>query len=110
DRPGGYSFECELVGFQTAYSALVPGDYEKCVTNFYGSHANWPKVRIVAKLDPAPVDPVDPPVDGQPAWDASKVYTAGSKVSYKGAVYQAKWWTQGDDPAKGGPWVVVPAK
>ncbi|WP_447834530.1 chitinase [Aeromonas veronii] len=107
DRPGGYSFECELVGFQTAYSALVPGDYEKCVTNFYGSHANWPKVRIVAKLDPAPVDPVDPPVDGQPAWDASKVYTAGSKVSYKGAVYQAKWWTQGDDPAKGGPWALV---
>ncbi|WP_218116812.1 chitinase, partial [Klebsiella variicola] len=33
DRPGGYSFECELVGFQTAYSALVEGDYEKCVTN-----------------------------------------------------------------------------
>ncbi len=61
DRPGGYSFECELVGFQTAYSALVPGDYEKCVTNFYGSHANWPKVRVVAKLDPAPVDPTDPP-------------------------------------------------
>ena len=39
--------------------------------------------------------------------DASKVYTAGSKVSYKGAVYQAKWWTQGDDPAKGGPWALV---
>ena len=37
DRPEGYSFECELVGFQTAYSALVAGDYEKCVTNFYGS-------------------------------------------------------------------------
>ncbi|QLH66934.1 chitinase [Aeromonas veronii] len=110
DRPGGYSFECELVGFQTAYSALVPGDYEKCVTNFYGSHANWPKVRIVDKLTPPPVDPSEPPIGGNPAWEASKVYTAGSKVSYKGAVYQAKWWTQGDDPAKGGPWVVVPAK
>ncbi len=107
DRPGGYSFECELVGFQTAYSALVPGDYEKCVTNFYGSHANWPKVRVVDKLTPPPVDPSEPPIGGNPAWEATKVYTAGSKVSYKGAVYQAKWWTQGDDPAKGGPWALV---
>ncbi len=53
--PRVYSFECELVGFQTAYSALVPGDYEKCVTNFYGSHASWPEVKVVDKLDP--VDP-----------------------------------------------------
>ncbi|EQC02128.1 carbohydrate-binding protein, partial [Aeromonas salmonicida] len=102
--------KCELVGFQTAYSALVPGDYEKCVTNFYGSHANWPKVRIVAKLDPAPVDPVDPPVDGHAAWDITKVYTAGAKVSHKGAVYQAKWWTQGNEPGKGDPWALVPVK
>jgi hypothetical protein len=50
DRPEGVSFECNLVGYQTAYSALVPGDYEKCVTNFYGSHANWPEVRIVDTL------------------------------------------------------------
>ncbi len=95
------------MGFQTAYSALVPGDYEKCVTNFYGSHANWPKVRIVDKLTPPPVDPSEPPIGGNPAWEATKVYTAGNKVSYKGAVYQAKWWTQGDDPAKGGPWALV---
>lgn len=38
DRPEGISYECKLVGYQTAYSALVPGDYEKCVTNFYLSH------------------------------------------------------------------------
>ncbi|TFF80901.1 carbohydrate-binding protein [Aeromonas taiwanensis] len=107
DRPGGYSFECELVGFQTAYSALVPGDYEKCVTNVYGSHANWPKVRVVAQLDPAPVDPTTPPVGGVPAWEASKVYTAGNKVSHKGVIYQAKWWTQGNEPGKGDPWAVV---
>ncbi|EGQ7943928.1 chitinase [Vibrio cholerae] len=107
DRPGGYSFECELVGFQTAYSALVEGDYEKCVTNLYGSHASWPKVRVVEKLDPLPTDPTDPPVGGAPAWEAGKVYNSGDKVSYKGAVYQAKWWTQGDEPSKGGPWALV---
>ena len=74
------------------------------MTNFYGSHANWPKVRVVDKLDPAPIDPSEPPVGDIPAWAASKVYTAGNKVSHKGIVYQAKWWTQGDDPVKGGPW------
>ncbi|ASJ39433.1 chitinase [Vibrio vulnificus] len=103
DRPGGYSFECELVGFQTAYSALVPGDYEKCVTNFYGSHASWPEVRVVDKLDP-----VDPGTQlGGNEWSASKVYVAGDQVTYKGATYKAKWWTQGNDPSLGGPWELV---
>ncbi|MGY3568905.1 chitinase [Vibrio paucivorans] len=103
DRPEGYSFECELVGFQTAYSALVPGDYEKCVTNFYGSHASWPEVRVVEQLDP-----VDPGTDpGGNGWDVNKVYNTGDQVTYNGATYQAKWWTQGDDPANGGPWELV---
>ncbi|CAE6887107.1 chitinase [Vibrio sp. B1FLJ16] len=105
DRPGGYSFECELVGFQTAYSALVPGDYEKCVTNLYESHSSWPEVRVVDEL--VVVDPVEPPVDGVAAWDASKVYTGGEQVSYSGAVYEAKWWSQGNEPTAGDPWKLV---
>ncbi|EKO3434604.1 chitinase [Vibrio fluvialis] len=103
DRPGGYSFECELVGFQTAYSALVEGDYEKCVTNFYGSHANWPQVRVVEKLEPS-----DPGTDpGSNVWDKNAVYNAGDQVVWNGATYEAKWWTQGDDLANGGPWLLV---
>ncbi|WP_038174897.1 glycoside hydrolase family 19 protein [Vibrio pacinii] len=103
DRPGGYSFECELVGFQTAYSALVAGDYEKCVTNLYGSHSSWPEVRVVEQLDP-----VDPGTDpGGNGWDINKVYNAGEQVTHNGATYQAKWWTQGDDPSQGGPWEPV---
>ncbi|SMY31727.1 Chitinase class I [Photobacterium malacitanum] len=113
DRPGGVSFECELVGFQTAYSALVAGDYEKCVTNFYGSHANWPAVRVVDKLDPdtggGTTDPTDPPVDGVASWDQNKVYTGGEQVSYKGAIYEAQWWTQSDQPDLGGPWKLIKA-
>ncbi len=105
DRPGGYSFECELVGFQTAYSALVPGDYEKCVTNLYESHSSWPEVRVVDEL--VVVDPVEPPVDGVAAWEATKVYTGGDQVSYLGAVYEAKWWSQGNEPTKGDPWKLV---
>ncbi|WP_279143059.1 chitinase [Photobacterium phosphoreum] len=113
DRPGGVSFECELVGFQTAYSALVAGDYEKCVTNFYGSHANWPAVRVVDKLDPdtggGTTDPTDPPIDGVASWDENKVYTGGEQVAYKGAIYEAQWWTQSNQPDLGGPWKLIKA-
>ena len=101
DRPGGQSFECKLVGYQTAYSALVPGDYEKCVTNFYQSHVNWPNVTVVEKLDP-PKD--TPPVDGVAAWNNTKVYLKGDKVSFNNAIYTAKWWTQGDQPSKANVW------
>ncbi|CZF78018.1 putative bifunctional chitinase/lysozyme precursor [Grimontia celer] len=112
DRPGGFSFECELVGFQTAYSALVPGDYEKCVTNFYGSHANWPTVRVVADADKPSTgtpggggEPVDPN-----AWSATKVYNTGDRVVVNGVTYEAMYWTQGDDPLLSeawGPWKKV---
>ncbi len=92
----------ELVGFQTAYSALVEGDYEKCVENFYGSHANWPDVRVVDKLPDTdkPVDPVDPPVDGVATWESNKVYVGGDKVLSRCCLGKAKWWTQGDNPGK----------
>ncbi|NVJ55921.1 MAG: carbohydrate-binding protein [Vibrionaceae bacterium] len=104
DRPGGYSFECELVGFQTAYSALVPGDYEKCVTNLYESHASWPEVRVVDQLDP--VDPGTGDGTGN-EWDANKIYTGGEEVTYQEATYRAKWWTQGHEPSLGGPWELI---
>jgi len=104
DRPGGFSFECNLVGFQTAYSALVAGDYEKCVTNLYGSHASWPEIRVVDELD---IPDTDPPVDGVDAWDNKKVYLAPEKASYLGKIYQAKWWTKGDTPTNGGPWKLL---
>lgn len=32
------------------------------------------------------------------AWSASKVYTSGAHVSVGNAVYEANWWTSGDDP------------
>ena len=108
DRPVGASFECELVGFQTAYSALVPGDYEKCVTNFYESHANWPVTRVVETLPTDPSEPTDP-TDPTNTWDANKVYNTGDQVVVNGVTYQAKWWNQGENPVTGttGVWEVI---
>ena len=35
------------------------------------------------------------------AWSPFKIYTAGMQVTYKGRVYEAKWWTLGLAPGKG---------
>ena len=45
-------------------------------------------------------------------WSAAKVYTAGMQVIEGGVVYQANWWTKGNDPqfnhgVSGQPWSVV---
>ncbi|UII28737.1 glycosyl hydrolase family 18 protein [Fulvivirga maritima] len=33
-----------------------------------------------------------------PAWDNSTAYVGGTRVSYNGVEYEAKWWTQGENP------------
>ncbi|WP_196137213.1 glycoside hydrolase family 19 protein [Aliikangiella sp. G2MR2-5] len=35
DMPEGKSFMCKTVGYQTAYSLLIPGDYQKCVEKHF---------------------------------------------------------------------------
>jgi chitodextrinase len=45
-----------------------------------------------------------------PGWKSSKVYVAGDKVVYNGKVYQASWWTRGDNPEEQGefgPWKYI---
>jgi len=39
-------------------------------------------------------------------WEKSKVYVNGDKVSWKGHNWQAKWWTQGEEPDTTGEWGV----
>ncbi|WP_305038255.1 glycosyl hydrolase family 18 protein [Agromyces endophyticus] len=56
--------------------------------------------------DPGTGGGTDPGTGGVAAWSATTAYVAGSVVSYGGATYKAKWWTQGDTPgaAQWGPW------
>lgn len=44
-----------------------------------------------------------------PAWDSTKVYLGGDRVSYNGQEYKAKWWTQGETPGTSDVWELVPA-
>ncbi|MEU7926556.1 carbohydrate-binding protein [Micromonospora sp. NPDC049107] len=49
-----------------------------------------------------------PPDNSPAAWTLTKVYTAGDRVSFKGHVYEAKWWTRGQEPGDpNGPWKLI---
>lgn len=39
-------------------------------------------------------------------WSASTVFNTGQRASYQNVEYEAKWWTQGDNPAQSGSWGV----
>ena len=40
-----------------------------------------------------------------PAWDANKVYNTGDEVSYNLHRWEAKWWTQGNQPGTNDVWL-----
>jgi len=57
--------------------------------------------------DPTDPDPTDPELT---TWLTSNVYLAGEQVVYSATVFEAKWWTQGDQPDKNtssGPWSFI---
>ena len=53
--------------------------------------------------------PSPTPVAAISAWDKTIAYVGGKRVSYNGASYEAKWWTQGDVPGttEWGPWKLM---
>ncbi len=43
---------------------------------------------------------------GYPAWDPNTVYTGGDRVVHDGIIWEANWWTQGEEPGTTGEWGV----
>lgn len=41
-----------------------------------------------------------------PQWEVGLIYLAGSCVRYRGVMYQALWWTRGDNPEEVDAWGV----
>ncbi|WP_257326758.1 glycosyl hydrolase family 18 protein [Pseudoalteromonas rhizosphaerae] len=50
-----------------------------------------------------------PPVDdtGSVVWQSAAVYNSGDEVMHQGNKYQAKWWTQGNEPGVAGVWKLL---
>lgn len=42
-----------------------------------------------------------------PTWDRSAVYVGGDRVIHNGNVFEAKWWTQGEEPGTADVWKAV---
>ncbi|MBZ6495067.1 glycosyl hydrolase family 18 protein [Natrinema longum] len=39
-----------------------------------------------------------------PEWDPDTAYTDGDRVVHDDSVWEAQWWTRGDEPGEGGEW------
>ena len=49
------------------------------------------------------------PTDGTgvAVWQPTAIYNSGDEVSYQGNKYQAKWWTQGNEPGSTDVWLAL---
>eukprot|EP01066_Platyproteum_vivax_P012110 Platyproteum_vivax@DN5501_c0_g1_i1.p1 len=99
ENPSGKAYACKLVAYQTPYSALNKGHYEKCLKRAF------PEVRIVNDKD-GPIDPPEgtsaptrrpfpsqkptEPKPSRPDWApyvAGTKYNGGDKVSNNGGFF-----------------------
>lgn len=68
--------------------------------------APTPQPTIEPTAEPT-IEPTSEPTQApQEAWLATGIYLSGDKVSHNDKIYEAKWWTQGEEPgvAQWGPW------
>ncbi|AVF34019.1 chitinase [Rahnella sikkimica] len=67
NTPTGSTYSCQLVGYQTPFSAFKEGDYKRCVQHFF----NVSIVDDAGKVEPVPVP--DPTPDTTPTTDTTPV-------------------------------------
>lgn len=80
----------------------------------FGTGQPWTIVSTNADTSPSTTSSVTTPVSTVPVWNLSSVYTKGMQVVENGLIFQANWWTQGNDPANnnggtgtGQPWTII---
>lgn len=111
DPYGTYPAGTKIVWHKQVYQArfwtsgVVPGTP---VANEWDSP--WTLIGPVLPGDrPAPLPTL--PAGTYPEWDAEAVYVAGDRVLLDQVPYEAKWWSQGQEPGTpvegGSPWVLV---
>ena len=64
DTPSGQTYSCQLVGYQTPFSAFKEGDYTKCVKHYFnvnvvGEDGTSDGGSVTPAPTPTPVDPTD---------------------------------------------------
>lgn len=84
DTPDGKTYACQLVGYQTPFSAFKDGDYTKCVQKFYNVNIVNDDGTPVTPADATPADTTpseDTPADTTPADDTAPVVVNHAPVA-----------------------------
>ncbi|WP_403020753.1 glycosyl hydrolase family 18 [Salinibacterium sp. GXW1014] len=74
----------------TRFADLLAADFDGALESSAGA------ITLAEPQDGEIVD--DPETSPYPIWNETASYPAGTKVVWKQAVYQTKWWTSGDAP------------
>ncbi|WP_436934248.1 PKD domain-containing protein [Halovenus marina] len=97
--------------FTHIYESADTYDVRLVVTDDNGNQGETIQTITVESADDGDGDDGD---DGgsqpeYPAWDSGTTYTGGDRVTYEGSVWEASWWTRGDEPGSSqwGPWEQV---
>lgn len=95
----------DTYNFKAQIDNLTSGDYKLIVSSELAGAEVWQKTFDVKiqKNEPAP-DPE--PTPGIESWDSSATYTEGDRVKHNGNLYEAKWWSRGQNPKHSGEWGV----
>ncbi|WP_172106422.1 carbohydrate-binding protein [Allofrancisella frigidaquae] len=95
---GKVTLEYPKDGSET-YTVKLKGDEGTISPSTVTVSATTTTIALTYTAKPAPE-----PTPGIKAWDPSAVYTAGDQVTYNNSIYEAKWWTQGNNPETSGEW------
>lgn len=114
-NPGGKSYACKLVGYQTPFSVFKEGDYVKCVEHYFDVTAS-DSVDTTSvdngAAEAASTDTGSTQPQSSATWSAGSIYNSGDQVQWDGLTYEAQWWTQGDTPSEntgsGKVWKLIP--
>ncbi|NGN98905.1 PKD domain-containing protein [Grimontia sp. S25] len=87
---------------------------EKSPTHTYQQQGSYEVKLIVAdtkgltdeKVITIVVSNDNPTTECYPVWQSGTVYSSGERVSHKGSAFEAKWWTQNEEPGTTGEWGV----
>ncbi|MGB7997868.1 MAG: carbohydrate-binding protein, partial [Photobacterium halotolerans] len=80
-------------------SSVVVNGVAQPVSSSYTFTAVTANQTLVVSFEPGSSCPA-PWVNGQ-------IYTAGDQALYGGNIYEAKWWTNNNQPDQGGPWTLL---
>jgi chitinase len=97
-----YSYGVRVVWHGNVYNAKwwTRGGAEPDDPTAAGDATAWTLVGPVLPVDRPFALPTAAP-GTYPEWSAEQIYVAGDRVLYQGTPYEAKWWTQREDPSVG---------